>query len=319
MRFILSAFCLLLLSSPLVHAQQAGIPTPLVNFASAGGLVVTDTVTCYIDSTPHTRGATAADLELIHDKTFNTPWPKFLDGINRAPRSYAFWMQAGLRNNSDSTLELSMAYGQTDFVDAWAGSQYISGGWLRVTPPQATYLQRQSQTLPLRLAPHETVRLVVRLREFTDNYSFSGLQFYDPATLGAGALKTISTDNANLIVQMLFEGFLLCQLLYVLSQWLIIRRREYLYYLFYITLIWLYFLSKQEQLFGMDILFTRWPPLRSISERACSSYPIGSIFVLYEAFSKSPVTIRGSTVGSLRWSGSCWSMPCSTFFSWCSP
>jgi signal transduction histidine kinase len=262
MRFILSAFLLLLLSSPLVHAQRTPIPAPLTNFAAAGGLAVTDTVTCFIDSLPRSRGGTITDIATVRDKAFGVPWAKFLEQVNRAPRGYAFWMQMGLRNDSDSTLELSMGYGQTDFVDVWAGPRFLSGGWLRAGPPQATYLQRQSQTLPLRLGPHETVRLVVRLREFTDNYSFSGLVFYDPATLGAEALKSIRTDNANLIVQMLFEGFLLCQLLYVLSQWLIIRRREYLYYLFYITLIWLYFLSKQEPLFGMDILFTRWPPLR---------------------------------------------------------
>ena len=274
MRFILLAFFVLLLSAPPVRAQQSGVPPPLINFAAAGGLVVTDTVTCFIDSFPRSRGGTPSDVATIRDKPFTVPWPKFLNQINLAPRPYTFWMQMGLRNNSDSTLELSMGYGQTDFVDVWAvgrgraygpagGSDgYISGGWLRAGPAQATYLQRQSQTLPLRLGPHETVRLMVRLREFTDNYSFSGLQFYDHATLGAETLKTIRTDNANLIVQMLFEGFLICQLLYVLSQWLIIRRKEYLYYLLYITLIWLYFLSKQEQLFGMDILFTRWPLLR---------------------------------------------------------
>jgi 7TMR-DISM extracellular 2 len=267
MRFILSAFLWLLLSSSLVHAQQTPVPAPLTNFAAAGGLVVTDTVTCFIDSLPRSRAGTIADIATVRDQVFGVPWPKFLDQINLAPRGYTFWMQAGLRNNSDSTLELSMGYGQTDFADVWLlpgarqsdernsddrnavgrpDTRWISGGWLRVEPKQATYLQRQSQTLPLQLGPHETVRLVVRLREFTDNYSFTGLVFYDPAALGADALKTINIDNANLIVQMLFEGFLLCQLLYVLSQWLIIRRREYLYYLFYITLIWLYFLSKQE-------------------------------------------------------------------------
>jgi signal transduction histidine kinase len=304
MRFILSAFLWLLLSSPLVRAQQdpprlsspgapgsagsAAIPAPLINFAAAGGLVVTGTVTCFIDSQPRSRDASIADLEMVRHKGFNTPWPRFLDGINSTPRSYAFWMQAGLHNNSDSTLELSMGYGQTDFVDAWMGSQYISGGWLRITPPRATYLQRQSQTLPLRLAPHETVNLIVRLRQFTDNYSFSGLQFYDRATLGAEALKSIRTDNANLIVQMLFQGFLICQLLYVLSQWLIIRRREYLYYLFYITLIWLYFLSKQEQLFGVPVLFTRFPMLRVYIGKSLLILPYFVYFRFVRSFLEIP-------------------------------
>lgn len=288
MRFILPAFLFLLLSSPLVRAQRAGIPAPLSNFAAASGLVITDTVTCFIDSFPRSRGGAIQDIAMVRDKSFNVPWPGFLGLIDEAPRACAFWMQTSLRNNSDSMLELSMAYGQTDFVDVWAGRQYISGGWLRVEPPNATYLQRQSQTLPLRLAPHETVKVVVRLRELTDNYSFSGLQFYDAATLGTEALKTIKTDNANLIVQMLFEGFLLCQLLYVLSQWLIIRRSEYLYYLFYITLIWLYFLSKQEQLFGLPILFTRWPLLKVYIGKSLLILPYFVYFRFVRSFLEIP-------------------------------
>jgi len=291
MRFIPAAFLWLLLSSSLVRAQQAGVPAPLTNFAAASGLVVTGTVTCFIDSLPRSRGGTAQDIATVRDKSFSVPWPRFLDQINRAPRGYAFWMQAGLRNSSDSILELSIAYGQTDFADVWilgAAVRHIGGGWLRVEPAQATYLERQSQLLPLRLGPHETVRLVVRLREFTDNYNFTGLALYDRATLGAAALQTIKTDNANLIVQMLFEGFLICQLLYVLSQWLIIRRREYLYYLFYITLIWLYFLSKQEQLFGMDILFTRWPPLRVYIGKSLLILPYFVYFRFVRSFLEIP-------------------------------
>jgi signal transduction histidine kinase len=299
MRLILAALLWLLLSSSLVRAQQAGIPAPLINFAAASGLVVTDTVTCFIDSFPHSRGGSLQDIAMVRDKSFNVPWSRFLDLINRAPRSYTFWMQVGLRNESDSTLALSLGYGQTDFVDVWAVGQaeigraptpetYISGGWLRVEPSHATYLQRQSQTLPLNLAPHETVKLVVRLRELTDNYSFSGLQFYDPTTLGSETLKTIKTDNANLIVQMLFEGFLLCQLLYVLSQWLIIRRGEYLYYLFYITLIWLYFLSKQEPLFGIPILFTRWPLLKVYIGKSLLILPYFVYFRFVRSFLEIP-------------------------------
>ena len=325
-------FCGCLFSSPLVLAQQdrsqisspgapvvPALPAPLTNFAAAGGLVVTDTVTCFIDSLPRSRGATIQDIATVRDKSFAVPWPRFLDQINLNPRPYTFWMQVGLHNDSDSVLELSMAYGQTDFADLWLlpqpdgrksderpsqrgangpagvakpgtriGPRWISGGWLRVAPPQASYLERQSQTLPLRLGPHETVRLLVRLREFTDNYSFGGLVLYDRTTLGAEALKTIRTDNANLIVQMLFQGFLICQLLYVLSQWLIVRRREYLYYLFYITLIWLYFLSKQEQLFGADILFTRFPLLRVYIGKSLLILPYFVYFRFVRSFLEIP-------------------------------
>jgi signal transduction histidine kinase len=56
-------------------------------------------------------------------------------------------------------------------------------------------------------------------------------------------------------------GFLLCQMLYMLFQWMMVRRKEYFYYLIYMTLISVYFLSRQESMYGVDILFTRWPLL----------------------------------------------------------
>lgn len=142
------------------------------------------------------------------------------------------------------------------------GPQYIPGGSLRPAPAQSTYLQRQSQTLPLRLPAHGTARLLIRVRQLTDDYYFNGFALYDQRSLSATFVDSLAEDHTNLIIQMLFQGFLLCQLIYVLFQWLIIRRQEYLFYLFYMTLIAGYFLSKQESLFGFPLLFTRWPLLK---------------------------------------------------------
>ena len=92
---------------------------------------------------------------------------------------------------------------------------------------------------------------------------------YDPASLNAALANDLSASNSTIIVRILFMGFLLCQLLYMLFQWVMVRRKEYLYYLLYMTLIAVYFLSKQESMFGVDIFFTRWPFSPSISERPC--------------------------------------------------
>ena len=254
--------------SPLcVHAQQEPPPLPLNNFAAARGLVITDSPSYYLDSQRHARSGNIQDIATVRDKAFTTAWPRFYEQLSHNPRPYTFWVQTVLQNNSDSALDLSLAYGTLDFVDAWLlsetpGPQYIPGGVLRTAPTQSTYLQRQSQTLPLRLPAHASTRLLIRVRQLTDDYYFYGFALYDQESLSASFVDSLAEDHTNLIVQMLFQGFLLCQLIYVLFQWLIIRRQEYLFYLFYMTLIAGYFLSKQESLFGFKLIFTRWPLLK---------------------------------------------------------
>ena len=266
--------CLLFLPL-LAGAQRDSSVIPLSNFAAGSKLVVTEPVTCYIDSFPRARGATAQDIMTVRDKRFDVPWLQVLEQLNRNPRPFVFWLQTGLRNGGDSVLDLSLGYGELDFVDVWladTGSagratsspslHYTAAGYLRPTPPGSTYLQRQSRTIALRLAPHSGGRIFVRIRQLTDEYAFTGLELYDAAALNAGFASTLAEDNASLIIQMLFQGFLACALLYVLFQWVIIRRKEYLYYLLYMSLISLYFLSRQESLFGVDLLFSRWPLLK---------------------------------------------------------
>jgi signal transduction histidine kinase len=222
---------------------------PVINRAK--GLAVIEPVTCYIGSKPVT-------------------WPDLLRRLNENPRPDTFWLQAGLQNNSDTTLDLSVQYGELDFIDLYLymavapGSpvEWVAGGRLRRSPPGASYAQKRAAFLPLRLAPHTSGRLVVRLRQLTDEYDFDGLTLYDPGTANILYVREMAENNSFLIVQMLFQGFLICQLLYMLFQWLMIRRPEYLYYFTYMLLIALYFLSKQESLFGEGLFFTRWPLLK---------------------------------------------------------
>ncbi|HXB07696.1 MAG TPA: 7TM diverse intracellular signaling domain-containing protein [Puia sp.] len=202
-----------------------------------------DTVVCRIDSA-------------------SVGYAGFLRQLERAPRGHVFGISTVIHNNSDTPLTVLVGYGELDYIDARLGRQWVQGGHLRRTPAGATYLQRQTEVLPLHLAPHATGMLSVAISQRTDEYSFDGLTLFDENALNAAFVHDLPAGNSFLIVQMLFQGFLICQLLYVLFQWLMIRRPEYLYYFLYMLLIALYFLSKQEHLFGVDILFSRWPLLK---------------------------------------------------------
>jgi signal transduction histidine kinase len=230
-------FFVCLLAVTLTRAQE-----PLTNLAGSRGLSVVGTPICTVDNDP-------------------TPFPRFLQLLDKEAAAHAFAITVILHNNSDTALPLSLGYGELDFVDASLASQQVRGGRLRPTPNGADYLQRQAGFLPFTLPTRATQTLTVRIRQRTDEIIFDGLVLYDPDSLNAAYAEDLPATNSTLIVRTLFMGFLLCQLLYMVFQWVIVRRKEYLYYLLYMTLIFFYFLSKQESMFGRDFLFTRWPLL----------------------------------------------------------
>jgi signal transduction histidine kinase len=226
-----------LLSLTLARGQEV-----VENLAAPRGLRLIDSPVCLVDSQP-------------------VPAAGFFSLLDREPRRHEFDLRLTIRNISDTTLPLSLGFGELDYIDVILGAQTIKGGRMRPTPPGASFLQRQAGALPLILAANSTEILQVHIRQRTDEYSFDGLTLYDDDAINSAFLRDYHTANSGLVIRVLFLGFLGCQLLFMLFQWLIVRRKEYLYYLVYMTLITLYFLSRQESLFGTDILFSRWPLL----------------------------------------------------------
>jgi signal transduction histidine kinase len=226
-----------LLAITVARAQE-----PLNNLAATRGLSVVGTPVCTVDTT-------------------TTSWPGFLTQLTRDPRSHLFRITTFLHNGTPGALPLSLGFGEVDFVDVTLGGRQILGGRMRPTPPGSDYLQRQAGVIPLSLPANVTLPLTVTIRQRTDELSFHGLTLYDPVSLNAELAGDLSATTSTIIVRTLFMGFLLCQMLYMLFQWAMVRRKEYLYYLIYMTLISGYFLSRQESMYGADILFTRWPLL----------------------------------------------------------
>ncbi|HZE83450.1 MAG TPA: 7TM diverse intracellular signaling domain-containing protein, partial [Puia sp.] len=207
------------------------------------------------------------DADIPVGRAFNTPYADFIHQMDLDPRPYIFWQRFGLQNRTGRALDFSLYCGYLDYADLYFISpgrpvRRVSGGNLRRPPAGSTYAQRRSAVLPLRLAPYESGQLFLKIRQRTDEYDFSGLSIYDPDTLNASFVQELMDGGYYPIIQALFQGFLLCQLLYVLFQWLMVRRREYLYYFFYMAAISLYFLSKEERPLGMELLFTRFPLLK---------------------------------------------------------
>jgi signal transduction histidine kinase len=289
--------CLSILLPFLAHAG-GGTDTlqPVIKYLPDRQLVLSSAVSCLIDTArtagiPGNNGASdkySAGIDEIRRRPFPISFDSLLGQLNRDPRPFTFWIRFGVQNDTDSALDLSLYCGNLNYVNLYfvtAGQvmQKVKAGDLRRAPSNSSYAQRRTGSLPLHIAARGSGEVFVEIRQRTDEFDFTGVEIYDDKALNALAIRNTAQSNHYVIFQLLFQGLLICQLLYVLFQWLIIRKREYIYYFSYLLVIGLYFLSKQEWLFGMDLLFARWPLLRIYFGKTLLTLP----YFLYFRFVRS--------------------------------
>jgi len=242
-------------------AQPAASARSFRTYGFGPALVITSGPSFRIERT------TTPDLLQAQPAAFDLSYDSFQTELFHDPRPYIFWIRCGLRNDSDSTLLIDIYNGTLDYTDCWWVSPgqpvgQVSGGALHPPPPGSSLIDRQYNILSLKISPHRSGQLFLALRQKTREFDFNGVQLYTPAALGTAFAADYQEEHGRLVFQWLFQGFLLCQMLYLLFQWMIIRRKEYGYYLAYMAVIALYFLSKFESDLGLDLLFTRHPVLK---------------------------------------------------------
>ena len=246
------------------------------------------------------NGATGVGRASRSDRTpalgepFDAAWARVLQLLNTDPRIYTFRIRAPLENRTAHPLDISLYAGTISYTDAWLlssgrASVHIIGGTLRAPVPGTTLLQQQYHILPLYLPPHWSGELLVSLRQPIKDFNFGALQLFSYPALAAAYATEYESDHGDLIFQWLFHGFLLFQLLYVLFQWIIIRRREYGYYFCYIAVVTLYFLLKFESRLGLSLLFTHLAVLKVYLGRTLLIFPYFLYFRFVRSFLEIPV------------------------------
>jgi signal transduction histidine kinase len=220
-------------------------------------------------------------------------WSQFLERMDKDPRPYTFRVRIGLQNISDSPLDISIYCGTINYTDGrFIGTRrdtiQLVGGSLRPPVPGATLIQQRYNILPLRLPAHDSGWMLLSLRQKTNDFSFNSIGLFTQAALRADFAADYEQDHTDKVFQWLFQGFMLCQLLYVLFQWMIIRRKEYAYYFCYIAALIFYFLSKEETDLGLPLLFTRQPLLKVLFGRTLLILPYFLYFRFIRSFLEIP-------------------------------
>jgi signal transduction histidine kinase len=213
--------------------------------------------------------------------------------FNKTPAHFNFWLKFRLENKSDSAALVYLYYGEVNFTDLYfiSGAQIIQhaqGGNLRNPSSDHSFIRKISPVLPFRLPPHLQGEIFLKFVQKTEESNLADIFLYDAPGIYQATVEDYEQIRYFVIFQLLFQGILICQLLYVLFQWIIIRRREYLYYFFYLMTIVLYFLSKYESVFNINLLFSRYPLLAVYLNKTMLILPYFFYFRFVRSFLEMP-------------------------------
>jgi signal transduction histidine kinase len=248
-------------------------------------LVVTDPVTCFIDS-----GKLLSSSQ-VASSTFNISYSSFTEQLRNNHLHRVFWLQFGIRNVTDTVQRIYLYCGDINFIRAYLHSpghspQLATSGTL--VPKHDPSDFNDLPILPLTLDPKESANILISLEQRTQEFEFAGITLYDLPSLSSSLFTGYRNDRVFVFFELLFQGFLLCQILYVFFQWIIIKKKEYLYYFFYLSIISLYFLSKYESIYGVRLLFSRYPMLSVYLSKTLLILPYFLYFRFVRSFLEMP-------------------------------
>ncbi|SFV27723.1 7TM diverse intracellular signaling domain-containing protein [Thermoflavifilum thermophilum] len=125
------------------------------------------------------------------------------------------------------------------------------------TPPH------QLQALQFKIPGHQQTTYLLQLSSSSDDdVGFDQLQISDNAFLSQSFLQQYYEDRRIRFLQLLFLGFMCSQILYVIFQWMIVKRKEYPYYFIYLSLVTLYYVHKYYMQMSIYWPFAYHPEIR---------------------------------------------------------
>ncbi|MDE1192179.1 MAG: 7TM diverse intracellular signaling domain-containing protein [Arachidicoccus sp.] len=176
------------------------------------------------------------------------------------------WLKFALQNNSPDTLRLIILTGELNYTQLYfySGGKIFSeaeSGNLRNADKAKTYAEQTSLSLKLSLLPYKQGDVYVKIRQITKDYSFNGITILSNRQLNYETGYVYFYFRFHGIIEIFFMGFICCQIIYILMQWLAIKRKEYQFYFLYLLALILFYMSFEEYYFGRIILFQRFPAL----------------------------------------------------------
>ena len=203
------------------------------------------------------------NVKSIREKLFTNSYESFAHELKTDYRTKNFWLRFYVSNLTGTVQHPYFNFGGADYVTLFVsrGDIFISshGGLLQEHGNVNDTLHQFAAYLPATIFPKEQVEVFVKIVQQTHGLDFAGFKVVSADKLYKQTAIDYFENRQETIVQVLFQGFMLCQIIFIFLQWLFARSKDYLYYLMYLVLIALYFLSKYENILGEHIFFTKYP------------------------------------------------------------
>jgi signal transduction histidine kinase len=226
-------------------------------------------------------------------KPFHNSYEQFTQLLYKKPTHFSFWLKFDLTNQTDSSLQLYFYCGSFNYTDIYFVSndrvvQYAAGGNLRQPETGKLFIGESAPIIPFKLNPKQDGEIYIQLVQKTEEYEFGDVYIYDKPSLYEVMGGDLEDTHYFIVFQLVFQGIMICQLLFALFQWMIIRKREYIYYFLYLLSITLYFLSKYERVFALNLLFSRYPLLAVYLNKTLLILPYFFYFRFVRSFLEMP-------------------------------
>lgn len=243
--------CLFFGSITGINASE-NIPAPRVNIKGLPHIICTSPLSYYVDKS---QKLTFQDVQ---NKIFSTQTGGLPKAIHKYLQQASYWIKFSLKNvdSLPTTGFLEPGYfGTIQVYETIRGKIGVLTGGTSVKKNINTPYP-ESQTVKIRIPPRTTVQYVLRLSSKPDyNLILENVNLLSKKALYQKYYQDYYQNGTFRLLQILFLGFMFSQMLYVgFSRIIGIKRKEYLFYLFYLALVTLYYILRYDDIIGLN-----WP------------------------------------------------------------
>ncbi len=239
---------------------SATIPSPQVVISGLPQVISTSPFSYYVDLS---RELMFSDVK---DKTFSGQAGGLSLATNRYSTHAYYWMKFALDNLDSLAVTAYLDAGYFSVVSVYEiqkeniAIQY--GGF--ALRKDLTVSFPELNTVRLLIPPHTTIQYFICAYSSPDyGAGFDHVNVSSKESLYAAFYHSYYENRTFRFLQILFFGFMLSQMLYVAFSRLIgIKRKEYLFYLFYLILVTAYYLLRYNRDVGIYWPFEFYPSIR---------------------------------------------------------
>ncbi|HKI46464.1 MAG TPA: 7TM diverse intracellular signaling domain-containing protein [Balneolales bacterium] len=254
---VLAVVCLFL-SAPIKTQFKKTVPGPQVTIEDLPSVLVSSQLSYYIDRSRD------LSFDKVSEKPFSTQTNKLLSAINKYHQRAHYWVRFSLTNTDSLSVSAYLYPGYFSKIILYEinDTRITSRTSGAVIKKDIHIPYPELYTIRITIPARRTIQYMLRLSSTADDgIGFDNVYVYSKKSLYGTYYHDYYDDQFFRFLQILFLGFMFSQMLYVEFQWVIVKRREYPFYLAYLILVTVYYLCRYDAVIGIYWPFEYYPQL----------------------------------------------------------